>query len=511
VDARRPHIVYMGSSNGKIFKSLDGGRTWNPLFPGIDQPSYVIDTLVQHPKEPDRIYAGAWDLHSDSGGLFESRDAGGTWRRLPLSRGPTPVRGLSISTGNSSHMIVATLSGPYLSTDGGETWNSVGTGLFEKVKSVGIDPVNPRLLYAGTYRLAYRSTDAGKTWRRIEKGMPLDSDIFSMAIHPGNPAIVYAAACSGVYRSTDSMQSWTRLRVLPDRMTIRAQVIYIDPVDPRRIYTGTTEGLFVSHNEGRTWTRLTSKTISVHAVQVDPSNSRRIKIGTESPGIMRSEDGGRSWKEANQGFIRKQISWLAFNRHNDGRLIAGVASGTGGLYNYDNRSSLWTHSKIEAGRRALSFLYLPGGGGKLVGTTHGIYYQAHEAGKWEKLPGLISRRTVYSLALDPGRPVIYAGTDHGIYRASIDEMDFDMPPGSRFAPRVWCIAAPAVNKGTVYAGTSLGILQSHDRGTTWKALSAYGLPERVVIEAIAVSPADMKKMFAGTSAGLFESADGGVS
>jgi photosystem II stability/assembly factor-like uncharacterized protein len=511
VDARQPDIVYMGSSNGKIFKSYDGGRSWNSLFPGIDQPSYVIAVLVQHPRERDRIYAGAWDLHTDGGGLFESRDAGATWNRLPLSGGGAAVRGLAISTGNPSYMLAATLSGVQLSTDAGKSWNSVGAEMFQRVKSVGIDPADPRFLYAGTYRLSYRSSDYGKTWRRVEKGMPLDSDIFSIAIHPQNPSIVYASACSGVYRSSDRMQSWTRLRVVPDRMSIRAQVIYIDPVNPRRIYTGTTEGLFVSQNEGNTWTRLTSRNISVNAVQVDPADNRRVKIGTEYQGVLVSADQGRNWQETNQGFIHKQIAWIMPNQKSDGRLIAGVTSGAGGLYNYDNRSLLWTHSEIESGMRVLSFLYLPDGKGKLIGASQGVYFQAGDSDHWEKLPGLISRRTVHSLELDPTGTVIYAGTDNGIYRSSPEEMDFYLPHGNRFSPRVWSLYAPRSNPEIVYAGTSLGIFQSADRGTTWKVLSTFGLPERAVIDTIAVSPSDTKRLFSGTSAGLYESVDGGVS
>ena len=250
IDATRSNIVYLGTSSGKIFKSSDYGNSWTPLYPGIGKSRYVVDTLVQHPSEPDHIYAGAWDLHSDGGGLFESRDAGLTWTPVRLPTESDAVRGLAICRNRPDHMIVGTLDGAYVSTDGGSKWRNVGGDKLQKAESVAIDPVEPQKLYVGTWRLSYWSSDFGKTWKLSRTGMPLDSDVFSLSIHPQNPAIVYASACSGVYRSVSRAQSWKRLRVLPQRYTIRAHLVYVDPKNSRRIYTGTTEGLFVSNNEG---------------------------------------------------------------------------------------------------------------------------------------------------------------------------------------------------------------------------------------------------------------------
>jgi photosystem II stability/assembly factor-like uncharacterized protein len=284
----------------------------------------------------------------------------------------------------------------------------------------------------------------------------------------------------------------------------------IDPLDPNVVYSGTTEGLFVSRNEGRTWTRLSQGNATVNAIQIDPENNRHILIGTEYQGILVSEDGGRSWKESNNGFIHKQVSWIAPDSAASGSFIAGVQSGDGGLYRYGGQDKSWTMSQIEPGMRILSFLILPGNRGKLAGTTEGIYWQQEASGGWTKLTGPIARRTIYNLSLDPSNPVIYAGTDQGIYRSALETHKFRMPPGSRLSPKAWCIATSKANPEFVYAGTSLGLLRSWDRGTTWSIVSAYGLPERTVIEALAVSPIDKEHLFAGTSVGLYESHNGGV-
>jgi ligand-binding sensor domain-containing protein len=155
-------------------------------------------------------------------------------------------------------------------------------------------------------------------------------------------------------------------------------------------------------------------------------------------------------------------------------------------------------------------LILPHNAGKLVGTPQGIYWQNGSASAWVKLQGSISKRIIYSLALDSDHPIVYAGTDQGIYRTSLDSMNFQIPSGNRFRPKAWCITAPLNSGENIYAGTSLGLMRSWDRGATWKIISASGMPDRVVIDAVAVSPSNKEHLFAGTSAGLFESMDGGV-
>ena len=510
IDYSMPSTVYLGSSNGEIYKSADSGKSWKVLAPGIGQPAYVIDALVQHPRDPQHIYAGAWDSYSEGGGLFESRDAGANWSRIKLPHEFTAVRGIAISRDNPSYMLVATIEGVFLSGDGGVEWNGVGGDLLTKAHSVAIDPVDPRIIYVGTWRLGYVSRDMGKSWTLVEKGMPLDSDIFSMMIRPDKPTTVFSGACSGVYRSDDGLKSWTRLRVRPDQFTIRTQVVYLDPANFSTVYAGTTEGLYVSENEGRSWILLTSKDTTVNAIQIDPSNNRRILLGTEYQGVLRSEDGGKTWLPSNTGFVHKHISWVQFDPDEKERIIAGLHSGGGGWYVRKVDGDAWTLEQVEPGMRALSFLILPDGLGRLVGTPQGIYYRKNAASPWKKLTGAVARRSVYSLAIDQGQKIIYAGTDQGIYRAPIDTLDFKIPPNNRLVPAAWLIIAPSVTPETVFAATNLGVLRSRDRGVTWHVTSAYGLPDRVMIHSLAISPTDNDHFFAGTSAGLFESTSGGV-
>jgi photosystem II stability/assembly factor-like uncharacterized protein len=512
VDSHNASRVYLGSSSGQIFKSVDFGKSWALICPGLGRRDFVIDSLVQHPAVPEHLYAGAWDLRSEGGGLFESKDGGMTWNEIALSNQSSAVRDLAICAAHPERMIVGALNGVFVTEDGGNQWKNVGGADLEKAESVAIDPHDPRFLYVGTWRLSYRSEDFGKTWTRSERGMALDSDIFSLSIDSQNPENLYAGACSGMYYSANRAQSWTRLKYMTGRFSFRTQVAYQDPSDGHRLYAGTTEGLFVTENRGDTWKRLTPKTIVVNTIQIHPQDSGKILLGTESQGIWRSEDNGRTWQESNFGFVHRRVSQVVPDPLNSGRILANVISGEKGFYAFDGKGNQWLSSDVGISQeiQVLAIAFLPGNQGSLAGTSQGIYWRETGSKGWSRLEGLISRRIVYDLTVDPVHSAVLAATDKGIYRSAIAPLDFRLPPNSQLSPTVWTLLRVAANPIVYYAGTTLGILRSWDQGTTWHAISAYGLPARVAIRCIVASPANKNHLFAGTAAGLYESIDGGV-
>ena len=429
-----------------------------------------------------------------------------------LSSQSTAVRDLAICAAHPERMIVGALNGVFVTEDSGTQWRNVGGTDLDKAESVAIDPNDPRFLYVGTWRLSYRSEDFGKTWSRSEKGMALDSDVFSLAIDSQNPENLYAGACSGMYYSANRARSWTRLRFMAGRFSFRTQIVYPDPSHRRRLYAGTTEGLYVTENRGEAWKRLTSKTTVVNAIQVHPGDSNKIILGTESQGILRSDDGGHTWQESNSGFVHRQISRVIPDPSNSGRILANVTSGEKGLYSFDGNRGRWLppDAVISAEVQVLSIAFLPGNQGTLAGTSQGVYWRGAGSKVWSRLGGLISRRIVYDLIVDPVNSVVLAGTDRGIYRSSLAPLDFRLPPNSQLSPTAWSLLYIAGTPGVFYSGTTLGILRSWDQGTTWHVISAYGLPVRVTIRSLIASPVKHGHFFAGTTAGLYESTDGGV-
>jgi photosystem II stability/assembly factor-like uncharacterized protein len=506
-----PKRLYLGTSNGHIFKSVDGGATWDLLHPGIGKPQYVIDTLVQHPSDPERLYAGAWDLRSSGGGLFESRDGGATWRPLPLPESSPAIRDFAICRTKPRYMLVGTLVGAYFSQDGGATWKHAGRkDQIRNVASVAIDPVDPRYMFVGTFRLAYRSSDQGKSWVRVNQGMLYDSHVFSLAIDERDSNIVFASACSGVYRSANRGLSWKRLKVLPDRFGVRAHVVRLDPADRRRVYAGTTEGLFVSANNGQTWRRITPARLTVNAIRINPDGNESILLATENRGVLQSSDGGKTWAESNSGFVHRQVSRVLPDPELKGGLLTGiVADGRKGAFYLFNGQGEWTilTNEVPGNRDVLSFLTLPGNRGRLAGTTQGIYCQDAPEKPWRKLPGLTEKLAVRDLRADFAGNWIIAATERGIFRSRPDPLQFDIPEGSPTTASVSAFAVAA--DGLWYAGGRQGVLRSADQGSTWRNISN-GIPAGVSVDGLALCPAEDGHMFAGTVAGLFETTDGGA-
>ncbi len=506
--------VYLGTSDGQLFKSTDGGASWKLLYPGIKRRQLVIDVIVEHPSDGNRIYAGGWDLRSSGGGLYESRDAGNSWTQVKLPKTDAAVRGFAVSKREPAYMIAGTLSGVYLTADGGKTWRQSGAGIesFRQVESVAIDPHDHQVLYVGTWHLGFRSTDFGRTWRRNDRGMISDSDVFSITVDERDTKTVYASACTGLYRSADRGISWTRLKVFPKSFLVRAQVVCLDPTDSSRVYGGTTEGLFVSRNSGRTWTRITPPDLIIHSIQVNPSDAGTILIGTESHGVFLTRDGGRTWTESNTGFASRSIARILPDPASPGRFLVGeISAGViGGFHVYDNPVNDWVRlSEREVpGEGMLSFLALPGKLGCLAGTGKGVFLKRAVAAEWRRLPGTIARLNVYDLALDKDGKWVFAGTNDGVYRARVGDLNFEKPPGYSLIPRVFALLPSRANAARIFAGTHMGVLRSDDSGATWSVASA-GIPDHTTVECLASTPADEARIFAGTTGGLYVSSDGG--
>jgi photosystem II stability/assembly factor-like uncharacterized protein len=514
VSSKNSSLVYLGTNDGQLFKSTDGGASWRLLYPGLKRRQYVIDSIVEDPVDADHLYVGGWDLRSDGGGLFESGDAGRSWNQVILPVANVAVRAFAISKGHPGYMIAGTGAGVFVSADGGETWQQRGASIeaFRQAESVAINPKDPHVLFVGTWHLGYRSSDFGKTWEQNSRGMISDSDVFSICIDERDPKTVFASACTGLYRSVDHGASWTRLRVFPESYLVRAQVVVIDPHHSERVYGGTTEGLFLSRDSGKTWNRVTSSDLTVNAIQVDPADSNVILIGTELHGVLHSNNGGRTWTESNTGFVNRSIARVLPDPERPGRFLVGelFEGKVGGFYMYDNPINDWVslNPREIPGVGMLSLVVLPGQRGRIAGTARGAFLRRDASSGWIGLPGPISRLSVYDLAVDGGGEWVFAGTNDGVYRARLDELRFEKPPHYNFIPRVFSLLASKDNSGPIFAGSHFGVLRSSDSGATWE-FSSQGIPDHTIVECVAFAPGKENHLFAGTSAGLYESRDSG--
>ena len=236
---QQPNVFYIGVVNGGVWKTIDYGRTWLPIFD--DQPTGSIGAIAVAPSDPNIIYVGSGeglqrpDL-STGNGIYKSTDAGKTWTHLGLRDGQQ-IPQIIVDPRNPDRLFVAVLGHPYgpneerglfRSTDGGRTYQKVwyrdaNTGAID----VAFAPNDPNTLYLATWESRQgpwengvwqgpgsgllKSTDGGNTWNPIMAGLPTFAEglgRIGIAVAASDPRRVYvtvdAGPRGGIYRSDDA-------------------------------------------------------------------------------------------------------------------------------------------------------------------------------------------------------------------------------------------------------------------------------------------------------------------
>jgi hypothetical protein len=199
-----------------------------------------VRVLVVDPFTPSTLYAGT---SSGVSRLFRSDDCGGNWS--PISDGLTShltVHEVAINPVTPTTLYISTPSGVFRSTDRGDSWAAINSGLTElDVRALVIDPLTPSTLYVGTYGGGvFQSTDGGDSWKAINTGLNR-LEVEALAINPATPSIIYAGTWgTGVFRSRDTGDSWTAVNNGLPRLSVGT--LAVDPTTPSTLYAGTDGG-----------------------------------------------------------------------------------------------------------------------------------------------------------------------------------------------------------------------------------------------------------------------------
>ena len=148
--------LFLGTANGWIYETRNFGASWRRVARVGRRDDLVLDSIVVDPKNPKHLFVGAWVLGSTDGGMFISQDGGVTWINQAEMRGQS-VRSLAISLSDSKSLVAGSLQGIFRSTDSGAHWKRISpidSTEIHEVESVAIDPVDPRCDLCGHLALA---------------------------------------------------------------------------------------------------------------------------------------------------------------------------------------------------------------------------------------------------------------------------------------------------------------------------------------------------------------------
>ena len=325
----KPNLFYFGATGGGVWRTMDGGRTWENISDGYFGGSIGAVEVAQ--SDPNVIYAGGGEKTvrgnvSSGYGVWKTVDAGKTWKPAGLEKSRHIPR-LRVHPDNPDVVFAAVLGniykpteerGIYKSTDGGTSWRKV---LFANDQAGAVDltfdPNNPRILYASTWRVQrtpyslssggegsalWKSTDSGETWEEISKheGFPEGTlGIMGVTVSPVNSqrvwAIVEHKEKGGLYRSEDGGKTWGQVnseRKLRQRAWYYTRV-YADTHDEDVVYVLNVR-YHKSTDGGKSFNTFNAPHGDHHDLWIAPEDPKRMIIGDDG-GAQVSYDGGITW------------------------------------------------------------------------------------------------------------------------------------------------------------------------------------------------------------------------
>ena len=553
----QPYIYYVGYTGGGVYKTVDGGNTWENVTDGYFRTGSVgaIDVADS---DPNVIYVGMGETDirgnmSAGDGMYRSTDAGKTWEYLGL--GDTQFIGdIEIHPTNPDVVWIAAMGklfgnvesderGVYKTTDGGRTWNKV---LYRDNKTgavdIAVDPNNPRILYAAmweAYRTEYemssggegsglfKSTDSGETWTEITRNVGMPKGMvgkIGVSVSPINSdrvfAIVENARGGGLFRSENAGETWSRVsadRNLRQRAWYYSKVI-ADTESEDVVYV-LNVGFWKSIDGGKTFARIRTPHGDHHDLWIANNNPERMVIGDDGGGQV-TYNGGRTWTSYHtsataqiyQVAVDNQFPYMIYGAQQDNSTfaimsrtnssgideddwwpVAGCESGYiavdpenhdvtyggcygGSLSRYDanlrlnDRIDIWPDNPMGSGADQLKYRFQwtfpiivsPHDPDVLYATSQHVHRSTDEGMSWEDISPDLTRNDK-SKQIESGGPITKDDTSVEYYNTIFTFVESEIEPG------------------LLWVGTDDGLIHiSRDNGETWNEVTPRGLPESTV-------------------------------
>ena len=583
VSPSHPDIIYVGSGEGLhrpdlgvgdgIFKSVDGGKTWNHIGLGDVQQ---VGRLIVHPTNPDEVFvAGLGHPYgpNEMRGVFRTRDGGKTWQKVWYIDHNTGAIQVEYDPQDPSILYAAmwehregpwenarflgTKSGLYKSTDGGDTWKPLTKGFPTTAQrlgriGIGISPSQPSRIFATVDAREnggiYRSDDAGASWRLVETDRRIwgrGGDFAELKVHPQNPNVVFAGNIAA-YRSDDAGETWTCIKGAPGGDDYHR--IWINPLQPDIMLFAADQGATITVNGGRTWSSWYNQpTAQLYHVTTDNQFPYWVYGGQQESGAIgiasRGNGGQISFRDW-MGIGADEYAYIAPDPLNPDLIYGGRVV----CFNKKTgQSQNVAPEAVRSGKyrivRTMPLLFHPADPKQLLFATNVLWKTTTGGQKWEVISPDLSREqpevpesvgdflteemhtmkrrgVIYALAPSPQAVnTIWAGTDDGLVHLTTDggENWQDVtPPTLRPWDKVSQADAGHFDAKTAYIAIN-AIRRDDMRPHIYRTHDlgvtwtkiVHGLPDNGPVNVIREDPQQAGLLYAGTERGVYFSIDDG--
>jgi len=490
-------------------------------------------TIAIHPFDNQIIYIG-----TVQNGIYKTTDGGESWNHLGNGHQFSCMRDISIHPFGPDTIFAATTDGIFKSTNGGDDWAFIYTPEYpqNEIISILIHPEQPELIFAGGPVNEWKSIDGGSTWERLP--VPRNTGIEDISIDPGNPDILYfvsnsMASGNGIWKSEDRGQTLFSIQNNIDSSGY-GKDIEVDYENGNILYLAVSSVfdtlgacLYKSENGGDSWFDISPDELTlpyIFKVVIYPSEQNTVFLCTSDDGVFRSHDGGDTWQSVNSGLNIWQIPTMEIDLDN---YIIYLGTFYDGIYKSITNGENW--QKISSNISSSPCKNIDAcsiNPGKAYVTMNSGLFRTSDLGEsWERVEvGIhpfnaptaifIDKLDPYNLFMTSGPQTLFPINAAGFHRSEDDGASWtffnDGLPEYNFYVDI-NIAYQNQEARKIFLASRQGVYYSEDNGESW-LLCNNGLPQNRYYRVIDICPSSQNVIASGNNENeVFLSIDCGVS
>jgi len=494
VDSSDPNTLLVGAwvvdhPDGGLFISHDAGKTWTTVAAMKGQS---IRALTQAPSDPKTVIAGTLK------GVFRSEDGGQTWNRITPegSMDFHEVESIAIDPKDPHTIYAGTWHLPWKTTDGGANWHNIKQGLIDDsdVFSIIIDPTTPNVGYTSACSGIYRSDSAGELYHKIQ-GIPSTARRTRvLMLDPTNRNTVYAGTTEGLYKTLDGGTNWKRMTG-PD---VIVNDVYVDPKNAQHVLLATDRGGVLESDDAAFSFKASNTGFSqrqVSTLLVD-AKTKTIYAGVVNDktygGVFVSHDDGTTWTQQSDGLQGRDVFNLT--QSPQGTILAGTNAGIVRLdgTNWQPigkivKSETKTSYVVKKGKRTKTEKTVMVPGGQIderihdlnasgntwyAATAKGIYSSSDQGATWQGGP-VLGQPEFRSVVVSG--PVVVASERTALVMSNDEGKTWQ--PLAMPQKLTWLQSAAVTDTGSLWLGGREGVFYSDDHGQNWSEMKSLPLSD----------------------------------